>query len=143
MTNNVIILTGSEREQNKIIHLLISVIVMFKVFFLFLLGTLLCYSLASLASGGAGISSPVNNGALLVGVVTEFPENEDSNYDEGQPSGKIYVTPVLESVLQAHNLDSAVVGNLMEQHSLDEASLLQLLADVGQTAALVLNSKSD
>jgi len=100
---------------------------MFKVFILFLLGTLLVYCWGSGVSGG-------NNGNARV--------HSHVFQNENRKAGGTWATPVLESVLQAHNLDSAVVGNLMEQHGFDEASLLQLLADVGQTAAFVLDSKS-
>lgn len=49
----------------------------------------------------------------------------------------------LNNVLSAHNLDVETVYNLMEQHGLDESSLLQLLADVGHSAALVLEDNVD
>jgi len=104
---------------------------MFKVFILVLLGTLLCYFLAD---GRKSWHLP---------FVEVLSSNADSINNEIGNAGGISVTPVLESVLRAHNLDSTVVEKLMKKYGLDEASLLQLLADVGQTAALALHSKSD
>lgn len=50
---------------------------------------------------------------------------------------------VLESVIRAHNLNSDIVYNLMEQHGLDESSLLSLLTEVGQSAAAALRIKDN
>jgi len=125
---------------------------MFKIFIFVLLGTLLCYSW-SISSSSSQTEHPIYQSTQgrfsgcssnnTIASTCNSSSNKNSVHDEKRNSDVIYVTPVLEYVLEAHNLDSAVVGNLMEQHGLDEASLLQLLADVGQTAALVLDSESD
>lgn len=50
---------------------------------------------------------------------------------------------LLESVLRSHNLNTDVVYNLMEQYGLDEGSLLSLLNEVGQSAAIALEVKDN
>jgi hypothetical protein len=86
---------------------------------------------------GRPAGEPGTDGTVITCKKEEMPSIT------GAVRGTSEVRNTLASVLEVNGLDQKKVQQLMDQHGFDEASLLELLASLGQSATITLDQKNN